>query len=134
EEKKNGETEEINNNDQEEDPDSDKDKGNITGIKIIITEASEFADPEHVIYYVIGEYNKDDDSEVSLKEGITVEVLEQSEDGWWLVRTQNFSVGWAPSNYLDKDPTVSYCMRKPSIEGKPPTSLDYYTMTIIIYE
>ncbi|EDO39299.1 predicted protein, partial [Nematostella vectensis] len=64
---------------------------------------SEFDDPEHVIYYVIGEYNKDDDSEVSLKEGETVEVLEQSEDGWWLVRTQNFSVGWAPSNYLDKN-------------------------------
>ena len=53
------------------------------------------------IYCAVYTYVKEDEDEVNLTEGAPVEVIEQSDGGWWRVRTQSFNVGWAPSNYLE---------------------------------
>ncbi|KAL0951617.1 hypothetical protein HGRIS_008298 [Hohenbuehelia grisea] len=43
------------------------------------------------------------DGEMSLSKDDIVEVLEQGEDGWWLVKKGD-SQGWAPYNYLEPAP------------------------------
>ena len=53
-------------------------------------------------FYAIDSYEKQDNEEVNLQENAEVEVLRESEGGWWLVRTSSHSVGWAPSNFLEK--------------------------------
>ena len=53
-------------------------------------------------FYATGSYEKEEDKEVNLRENTEVELLEESEGGWWLVRTSSHSVGWAPSNFLEK--------------------------------
>ena len=53
-------------------------------------------------FYARGSYEKEDDEEVNLRENAEVEVLKESDGGWWLVRTSSHSVGWAPSNFLEK--------------------------------
>jgi len=53
-------------------------------------------------FYAMGSYEKQDDEEVNLQENAEVEVLKESEGGWWLVRTSSHSIGWAPSNFLEK--------------------------------
>ena len=60
-------------------------------------------------YYVMGTYEKEDDLEVNLIENTEVEVLEVSEGGWWLVRTSRHSIGWAPSNYLERLRSLTCC-------------------------
>ena len=54
------------------------------------------------MFLAIGDYAKESDREVTLQTGTSVQVLEQSEGGWWLVRTHSLSIGWAPSNFLEK--------------------------------
>jgi len=44
-------------------------------------------------------YNSQDDGEVAFREGDEVEVIQRSENGWWLVRTSE-ELGWGPSNFL----------------------------------
>ena len=56
-----------------------------------------------LLYQVISSYTAETKDEVSLSEGSTVEVLQQSGSGWWLVRAAG-KKGWAPSNFL-----VSVC-------------------------
>lgn len=53
-------------------------------------------------YYALGAYEKEDEEEVDLRENAEVEVIRESNGGWWLVRTPSHSIGWAPSNYLEK--------------------------------
>ena len=43
--------------------------------------------------------NHEGDGEVTFREGDEVEVIQRSENGWWLVRTSE-ELGWGPSNYL----------------------------------
>ena len=56
----------------------------------------------NIRFYATGSYEKEEDKEVNLRENAEVELLEESEGGWWLVRTSSHSVGWAPSNFLEK--------------------------------
>jgi hypothetical protein len=42
-------------------------------------------------------------NEISLREGMLVEVLQEKESGWWLVTREN-KIGFAPSNYLELIP------------------------------
>ena len=58
-------------------------------------------------FYAMGSYEKEEEQEVNLRENAEVEVLEESEGGWWLVRTSSHSVGWAPSNFLEKVRSLS---------------------------
>ena len=53
-------------------------------------------------FLAMGSYEKEGEQEVNLQENAEVELLEESEGGWWLVRTSSHSVGWAPSNFLEK--------------------------------
>ncbi|XP_038045301.1 SH3 and PX domain-containing protein 2A-like isoform X2 [Patiria miniata] len=45
--------------------------------------------------------NVDDDDGLSFEEGVQVEVIEENDTGWWLVRIAG-EEGWAPSTYLEK--------------------------------
>ena len=51
------------------------------------------------LYRAMYTYIAQEDGEVSLAEGDEIEVIQRSENGWWLVRTSE-ELGWAPSNYL----------------------------------
>jgi len=50
-------------------------------------------------YRAMYTYDSTDDGEVAFREGDEVEVIQRSENGWWLVRTSE-KVGWGPSNFL----------------------------------
>lgn len=50
-------------------------------------------------YRAIYTYNSQDDGEVAFREGDEVEVIQRSDNGWWLVRTSE-ELGWGPSNFL----------------------------------
>lgn len=52
-------------------------------------------------FLAMGSYKKEDLGEVNLHQNVEVEVLKESDRGWWLVRTDS-SVGWAPSNFLER--------------------------------
>ena len=85
----------------------DKDQNNDKGDDEDKDEGQEYTEnmPELVSnkrFYATGSYKKEEDKEVNLRENAEVELLEESEGGWWLVRTSSHSVGWAPSNFLEK--------------------------------
>jgi len=50
-------------------------------------------------YRAMYTYNSQDDGEVAFREGDEVEVIQRSENGWWLVRTSE-ELGWGPSNFF----------------------------------
>ncbi|XP_070538296.1 guanine nucleotide exchange factor DBS-like isoform X3 [Ptychodera flava] len=53
-------------------------------------------------YIVLAEYNKIEDTELSMKEGDIVEVMKVGKDGWWFVRQiSNKEQGWVPASYLE---------------------------------
>ncbi|XP_028977830.1 SH3 and PX domain-containing protein 2A isoform X2 [Esox lucius] len=51
-------------------------------------------------YVVVASYQKQENSEISLQAGETVDVIEKSESGWWFVSTAE-EQGWVPATYLD---------------------------------
>ncbi|XP_051982680.1 SH3 and PX domain-containing protein 2A isoform X1 [Xyrauchen texanus] len=51
-------------------------------------------------YVVVANYERQENSEISLKAGETVDVIEKSESGWWFVSTAE-EQGWVPATYLD---------------------------------
>ncbi|XP_057187102.1 SH3 and PX domain-containing protein 2A isoform X6 [Triplophysa rosa] len=51
-------------------------------------------------YVVVSNYERQENSEISLKAGETVDVIEKSESGWWFVSTAE-EQGWVPATYLD---------------------------------
>lgn len=71
------------------------------------------------VFLSIGDYTKDSDTEVNLQEGKSVQVLEQTDGGWWLVRTQSLSIGWAPSNFLEQI-TPEELKRRKALGLEPP--------------
>ncbi|XP_022096539.1 SH3 and PX domain-containing protein 2B-like isoform X4 [Acanthaster planci] len=54
------------------------------------------------VYVTTAAYENSDDDGLSFEEGVQVEVIEENETGWWLVRIGR-EEGWAPSTYLEKD-------------------------------
>ena len=50
-------------------------------------------------YRAMYTYDSQDHGEVGFREGDEVEVIQRSENGWWLVRTPE-ELGWGPSNFL----------------------------------
>ena len=50
-------------------------------------------------YRAMYSYNSQEDGEVAFRKGDEVEVIQKSENGWWLVRTSE-ELGWGPSNFL----------------------------------
>ncbi|XP_042629794.1 SH3 and PX domain-containing protein 2A-like isoform X1 [Cyprinus carpio] len=51
------------------------------------------------VYVVTADYQCQENTEISLKAGERVEVIEKSESGWWFVRTAE-EQGWVPATYL----------------------------------
>lgn len=51
-------------------------------------------------YVVVANYERQENAEISLKAGETVDVIEKSESGWWFVSTAE-EQGWVPATYLD---------------------------------
>uniref|UniRef100_A0A671N6N6 SH3 and PX domain-containing protein 2A-like n=1 Tax=Sinocyclocheilus anshuiensis TaxID=1608454 RepID=A0A671N6N6_9TELE len=51
------------------------------------------------VYVVTADYQHQENTEISLKAGERVEVIEKSESGWWFVRTAE-EQGWVPATYL----------------------------------
>ncbi|MFT7807142.1 SH3 and PX domain-containing protein 2A isoform X1, partial [Arapaima gigas] len=51
-------------------------------------------------YLVVANYEKQENSEISLQAGELVDVIEKSESGWWFVSTAE-EQGWVPATYLD---------------------------------
>nr|XP_061791638.1 SH3 and PX domain-containing protein 2A-like [Nerophis lumbriciformis] len=51
-------------------------------------------------YVAVANYERQENSEISLKAGETVDVIEKSESGWWFVSTSE-EQGWVPATYLD---------------------------------
>ncbi|XP_075697208.1 SH3 and PX domain-containing protein 2A isoform X1 [Rhinoderma darwinii] len=51
-------------------------------------------------YVVVSNYEKQENSEISLKAGEIVDVIEKNESGWWFVSTSE-EQGWVPATYLD---------------------------------
>ncbi|XP_048046136.1 SH3 and PX domain-containing protein 2A isoform X2 [Megalobrama amblycephala] len=51
------------------------------------------------VYVVTADYQRQENTEISLKAGEQVEVIEKSESGWWFVRTAE-EQGWVPATYL----------------------------------
>uniref|UniRef100_A0A8C5QQM8 SH3 and PX domain-containing protein 2A n=1 Tax=Leptobrachium leishanense TaxID=445787 RepID=A0A8C5QQM8_9ANUR len=51
-------------------------------------------------YVVVSNYEKQENSEISLKTGEIVDVIEKNESGWWFVSTAE-EQGWVPATYLD---------------------------------
>ncbi|KAG8435318.1 hypothetical protein GDO86_013322 [Hymenochirus boettgeri] len=51
-------------------------------------------------YIAVSSYEKQENSEISLKTGELVDVIEKNESGWWFVSTAE-EQGWVPATYLD---------------------------------
>ncbi|KAM9313912.1 SH3 and PX domain-containing protein 2A [Pholidichthys leucotaenia] len=51
-------------------------------------------------YVAVANYERQENSEISLKAGETVDVIEKSESGWWFVSTAE-EQGWVPATYLE---------------------------------
>ncbi|NXV31273.1 NOXO1 oxidase, partial [Rissa tridactyla] len=51
------------------------------------------------LYFVVRDYESQKADELSLNNGVVVEVVKKSEDGWWLIR-YNGHTGYMPSMYL----------------------------------
>ncbi|XP_063056350.1 SH3 and PX domain-containing protein 2A isoform X3 [Engraulis encrasicolus] len=51
-------------------------------------------------YVAVANYERQENSEISLQTGELVDVIEKSESGWWFVSTAE-EQGWVPATYLD---------------------------------
>ncbi|XP_053167849.1 SH3 and PX domain-containing protein 2A isoform X2 [Hemicordylus capensis] len=51
-------------------------------------------------YVVVSNYEKQENSEISLQAGEIVDVIEKNESGWWFVSTSE-EQGWVPATYLE---------------------------------
>ncbi|XP_004065710.2 SH3 and PX domain-containing protein 2A isoform X2 [Oryzias latipes] len=51
-------------------------------------------------YVAVANYERQENSEINLKAGETVDVIEKSESGWWFVSTAE-EQGWVPATYLE---------------------------------
>eukprot|EP00795_Rhopilema_esculentum_P012333 gene12333-2983_t len=72
------------------------------------------SDIEH--YVTIGSYENSDDTGISFKEGVTVQILEKNTTGWWFIKI-GAEEGWAPSTYLQKVKKVPVKKSIPSVGG-----------------
>ncbi|MBW0488736.1 hypothetical protein O181_028451 [Austropuccinia psidii MF-1] len=59
--------------------------------------------PEVTKYLVICAFETEEEGELALLNGDLVEVIQEENNGWWLVK-KGHQQGWAPSNYLQIEP------------------------------
>ncbi|XP_030643262.1 SH3 and PX domain-containing protein 2A [Chanos chanos] len=63
------------------------------------------------VFVVTANYNRQEKTEISLKAGQRVEVIEKNESGWWFVSTAE-EQGWVPATYL-----ISPCGTRESLKA-----------------
>ncbi|OCT64430.1 NADPH oxidase organizer 1 [Xenopus laevis] len=63
------------------------------------TDSGAASEDEGILYYAARAYGSMNSDEVSITVGVLVEVIEKSNNGWWLVR-YNGKAGYVPSMYL----------------------------------
>ncbi|XP_005098843.2 SH3 and PX domain-containing protein 2A isoform X2 [Aplysia californica] len=85
--------------------------------------AEKISKPKRLARYVaVAEYTVQASGEIALQPGMTVEVLEKSDSGWWFVNSED-EQGWAPSTYLEpesdtEDKSEEVMRAKPGSEEK----------------
>eukprot|EP00051_Salpingoeca_urceolata_P022441 m.365161 g.365161 ORF g.365161 m.365161 type:complete len:738 (+) comp19971_c0_seq14:2102-4315(+) len=52
-------------------------------------------------YRAVADYKKQEKTEVSLKTGDIIEVVDKNDNGWWFVTTETEQQGWVPATYLE---------------------------------
>ncbi|KAJ2914767.1 hypothetical protein MD484_g5628, partial [Candolleomyces efflorescens] len=67
------------------------------------------------------------DGEMSLKKGEEVELIEEGEDGWWLVGKPGASNAWAPYNYLEPVPAAAAPPPPPPARPRPTSNVPKVT-------
>ena len=55
---------------------------------------------EDSVYRAMYTYISQEEGEITINEGDTVEVIQRGENGWWLLKSKKAGLGWGPSNYL----------------------------------
>ncbi|XP_067657383.1 SH3 and PX domain-containing protein 2A-like isoform X2 [Haliotis asinina] len=87
----------------------------------VLSKVSKISKPKQLQQYVaVADYTKQETGEIDLHTGMVMEVLEQSESGWWFVSTEN-QQGWVPSTFLQSNGGVrkdSTTRAKPGEEWK----------------
>lgn len=63
------------------------------------------SEPEKPMYRVLYDFATEQEGELSVSEGDTVEVTAKEDNGWWLVK-KGGREGWAPSDYLELIPSA----------------------------
>ncbi|XP_076852930.1 NADPH oxidase organizer 1a [Brachyhypopomus gauderio] len=76
------------------------------------------ADSESVLYVVTRSYKSTNTDELSVEIGTVAEVLQKSDNGWWLIR-YNRKVGYVPTMYLQpySNPRVHMNTGRPDFHG-----------------
>ncbi|XP_064631075.1 SH3 and PX domain-containing protein 2A-like isoform X2 [Lineus longissimus] len=69
------------------------------GFNDFTNEADEVSKLPQELYIAVAAYEKVEDTEISFNEDDVVEVIEKTEDGWWLIKIGD-DEGWAPESYL----------------------------------
>ncbi|KAK6475130.1 proline-serine-threonine phosphatase-interacting protein 1-like [Huso huso] len=82
-------------------PTDEKVDGVYAAIPVLRGGAQANTDSLTMGYKVLYEYTAQNDDELSIAMGDVVEVIEQGEDGWWIV-TRNGNQGLVPGSYLEK--------------------------------
>ncbi|EGD82361.1 hypothetical protein PTSG_03026 [Salpingoeca rosetta] len=71
-------------------------------------------------YEVMEAYTADNESAVSVNKGEVVELLEESDTGWWFVKKSTGQEGWAPSDLLKKKSSSSLTSSSSSSSAQAP--------------
>uniref|UniRef100_A0A8C3AJ99 SH3 and PX domains 2A n=1 Tax=Cyclopterus lumpus TaxID=8103 RepID=A0A8C3AJ99_CYCLU len=69
-------------------------------------------------YVAVANYERQENSEISLKAGETVDVIEKSESGWWFVSTAE-EQGWVPATTFGVSRMFSHCGMSPFVLSDP---------------
>ncbi|XP_071089816.1 SH3 and PX domain-containing protein 2B-like isoform X2 [Haliotis cracherodii] len=66
----------------------------------MLSKLNKISKPKQLKQYVaVSNYTKQEIGEIDLQAGMVLEVMEQSESGWWFVSTED-QQGWVPSTFL----------------------------------
>ncbi|CAI9621221.1 unnamed protein product [Staurois parvus] len=78
-------------------------------------------------YRVIADYEKNSKSELSVKDGDVVDVVEKNENGWWFCQMKD-KRGWVPAAYLEPlDSPDESEEQEPNYEGETHIATKDYT-------
>ncbi|XP_012405639.1 neutrophil cytosol factor 1 [Sarcophilus harrisii] len=78
-------------------------------------------------YRAIADYEKNSNTEMMLKSGELVDVVEKGQSGWWFCQTKE-KRGWLPASFLEPiDSPDESEEQEPNYEGEPYVTIKAYT-------